>query len=127
MTTCPACGEAVDTRYECRDCGEKHCVDCRLPADHDCVIETAEEKTTGTDEQSKPIREYTISDNDDRGYWRYPYYATVLFPTAWLLLVIGAIVDVVPVTPGPVLLGLALLAGVAYLLRNLVATSSIQQ
>jgi hypothetical protein len=34
--TCPACGEAVENLYVCDDCATSHCVDCRLPRDHDC-------------------------------------------------------------------------------------------
>jgi len=35
-TVCTECGDEVGTTYDCSDCGEAFCVDCRLPDDHDC-------------------------------------------------------------------------------------------
>lgn len=35
--SCPSCGDRVENTYNCRDCGDAFCVDCRLPGDHDCV------------------------------------------------------------------------------------------
>jgi len=33
---CESCGDQVDNTYDCRDCGDGYCIDCRLPADHEC-------------------------------------------------------------------------------------------
>ncbi|WP_136717267.1 AN1-type zinc finger domain-containing protein [Halorientalis salina] len=41
MGTCAECGEGMDTTYDCHDCGNAFCVDCRLPDDHDCTPATA--------------------------------------------------------------------------------------
>lgn len=35
--SCPSCGDRVENTYNCRDCGDAFCVDCRLSDDHDCV------------------------------------------------------------------------------------------
>jgi len=45
MGTCAECGDAVGTTYDCRDCGEAFCVDCRLPDDHVCT--TGDRAATG--------------------------------------------------------------------------------
>lgn len=37
MATCAECGDEVGTSYDCRDCGDAFCVDCRLPGDHECM------------------------------------------------------------------------------------------
>ena len=36
METCPSCGEQANSLYECHDCKQGHCVECRLPESHDC-------------------------------------------------------------------------------------------
>lgn len=37
MHTCQSCDSAVENEYDCPDCGEGYCVDCRVPSDHACV------------------------------------------------------------------------------------------
>ncbi|MFB6179539.1 MAG: AN1-type zinc finger protein, partial [Halorientalis sp.] len=45
MATCAECGDTVGTTYDCYDCGESFCVDCRLPDDHECTATTDETET----------------------------------------------------------------------------------
>lgn len=47
MATCPECGTATDTLYDCPDCGDEFCVDCRLPQDHECPENEATEGEQG--------------------------------------------------------------------------------
>jgi len=48
MPTCPACESNVETLYDCRQCGGSFCVDCRLPDDHECAGETADQTSSGS-------------------------------------------------------------------------------
>lgn len=48
MAQCPSCGDDVENLYECGECGVDHCVDCRLPDEHDCEpSETTSEAAGG--------------------------------------------------------------------------------
>jgi len=37
MHTCQSCDSAVENEYECPDCEERYCVDCRVPSEHECI------------------------------------------------------------------------------------------
>lgn len=56
MPTCQACTEGVDALYECRECGDEFCVDCRLPAAHTC--EQPLETTAGSDGDASGFQWY---------------------------------------------------------------------
>ncbi|SDF02560.1 B-box zinc finger protein [Halorientalis regularis] len=45
---CPSCEAEVSNTYDCRDCGDAYCVDCRLPDDHECDAEVETEADGGT-------------------------------------------------------------------------------
>lgn len=60
MATCAECGDGMDTTYDCRDCGEAFCVDCRLPGDHECTPST-ESVSGSTDGGSTPAASQSIS------------------------------------------------------------------
>ncbi|RXK51964.1 AN1-type zinc finger domain-containing protein [Halorientalis pallida] len=45
---CPSCETEVSNTYDCRNCGDAYCVDCRLPDDHDCDAEVEAEADGGT-------------------------------------------------------------------------------
>ena len=37
MTRCDHCGNDVVLPFSCQYCGGKHCAECRLPPNHDCI------------------------------------------------------------------------------------------
>ena len=37
MTRCDHCGNDVVPPFSCQYCGGKHCAECRLPPNHDCI------------------------------------------------------------------------------------------
>jgi hypothetical protein len=49
-TVCDSCGDEVDTTYDCRECGDAYCIDCRLPADHECESIVNQEDETGPED-----------------------------------------------------------------------------
>jgi len=56
---CEACGDEVSTTYDCRDCGEEYCVDCRLPTEHDCSAQEVEE--TAQTPREDPLESMDLS------------------------------------------------------------------
>lgn len=36
MHHCVSCESDVETQYDCPDCGDEYCAECRAPINHDC-------------------------------------------------------------------------------------------
>jgi len=89
---CPSCDASVENLYACPDCDREHCVDCRLPAAHDC-------------EPPEPAAD-TSSDSDSvTRRW------AGLTPLQWLAVPVVALLARAGGTPEP---------GIAYLVGNIV-------
>jgi len=58
VNVCRSCGEQADSLYDCPECSDAFCVDCRLPADHDCDQETSENSGTSPDDADFKFRWY---------------------------------------------------------------------
>jgi hypothetical protein len=53
MSSCPECGRER-TLYSCPECGDGHCVDHRLPEEHDCPAVVSERETESETKEPTP-------------------------------------------------------------------------
>ena len=49
MQQCPSCSENVENLYDCPNCSVNHCVDCRLPDEHNCEPPQTKSETESDD------------------------------------------------------------------------------
>lgn len=91
--SCPSCGDRVENTYDCRQCGDAFCIDCRLPDDHECVSET-----DGADSESELVTSVrrSVASFDEamrpaaRRWRTVPWpipvlLSVVVFPPSWLI------------------------------------------
>lgn len=97
--SCPSCGDRVENTYNCRDCGDAFCVDCRLPGDHDCVSEggnDSSEPASASDDSFWASVEESLAPFHDamrplaRGWRKIPWpipvvLSVVVVPLSWFI------------------------------------------
>lgn len=62
MAACPACGEDR-TLYECPECGNDYCGNCRVPKRHDCGADSEETATS----EDRSVQQYFFVNNNPQG------------------------------------------------------------
>jgi hypothetical protein len=108
---CAECEEGVDTTYDCRECGDAYCVDCRVPTDHDCEGGTVDESIRGSGASGEGLVTSWSIPEGPRIETFLPVHRVIPWPVAALLiaLVVPLVLVAASVTVyEPLLFGLAL-------------------